>query len=107
MRFMGRIGLGGNRCRNVHALLARQDYSFDLVVFDESHKLAAVTENHRIRKTRRYELAEALAGGGVPADCFAGLGWPARHLLLLTATPHMGKDSPWHLAEFQPLNNRL
>ena len=70
--------------------------AYDLVVFDEAHKLAAVTENHRIRKTRRYELAEALAGGGVPADRFAGLGWSARHLLLLTATPHMGKDSPWH-----------
>ena len=85
--------------------------AYDLVVFDEAHKLAAVTENHRIRKTRRYELAEALAGGGVPADRdvsesrgasvgrgvssdrrapadsttpadrFAGLGWSARHLL--------------------------
>ena len=124
--------------------------AYDLVVFDEAHKLAAVTENHRIRKTRRYELAEALAGDGVSADRgvsvsrdgsadwgvsagrsasagqnasasrsaspdrgvpadrtastsrtaladrFAGLGWSARHLLLLTATPHMGRDSPWH-----------
>ena len=130
--------------------------AYDLVVFDEAHKLAAVTENHRIRKTQRYELAEALAGGGVSADRgvsvsrdgsadwgvsagrsasagqnasasrsaspdrgvpadrtapadhtastnrtasadrFAGLGWSARHLLLLTATPHMGRDSPWH-----------
>ena len=42
--------------------------AYDLVVFDEAHKLAAVTENHRIRKTRRYALAEALAGDAVPMD---------------------------------------
>ncbi len=69
---------------------------YDLVVFDEAHKLSATTENHRVRKRRRYELAEAIAGGA-PADSrFTGLGWAARHLLLLTATPHMGKDSPYH-----------
>jgi len=69
---------------------------YDLVVFDEAHKLSAAAENRRIRKTRRYELAEALAGCAAPAARFAGLGWAARHLLLLTATPHMGKDSPYH-----------
>ena len=69
---------------------------YDLVVFDEAHKLSASTHNHRTRKSRRYELAEALAGGGAPAARFAGLGWSARHLLLLTATPHMGKESPYH-----------
>ncbi len=74
---------------------------YDLVVFDEAHKLAATSENHRVRKTRRYELAEALAGcraggAGEPAGRFSGLGWAARRLLLLTATPHMGKDSPYH-----------
>ena len=70
--------------------------AYDLVVFDEAHKLAASADEHRVRKTRRYELAEALAGCGRPAQRFAGLGWSARHLLLLTATPHMGKDSPYH-----------
>ena len=69
---------------------------YDLVVFDEAHKLSASTHNHRTRKSRRYELAEALAGGAAPAARFAGLGWSARHLLLLTATPHMGKESPYH-----------
>ena len=48
--------------------------AYDLVVFDEAHKLAAVTENHRVRKTRRYELAEALAGGGVSAGRSASAG---------------------------------
>ena len=70
--------------------------AYDLVVFDEAHKLAAATENHRVRKTRRYQLAEALAGCAAPDGDYAGLRWRARHLLLLTATPHMGKDSPYH-----------
>ena len=70
--------------------------AYDLVVFDEAHKLAAATENHRTRKTRRYRLAEALAGCAPPAGDYAGLRWSTRHLLLLTATPHMGKDSPYH-----------
>ena len=70
--------------------------AYDLVVFDEAHKLGATADDHRVRKTRRYELAEALAGCGDLADRFAGLEWSARHLLLLTATPHMGKSSPYH-----------
>ena len=70
--------------------------AYDLVVFDEAHKLTASADEHGVEKTRRYELAEALAGCGRPAKRFEGLGWSARHLLLLTATPHMGKDSPYH-----------
>ena len=79
---------------------------YDLVVFDEAHKLSASRTEHRVTKTRRYELAEALAGvttnhvgpdSGDSGDVrFAGLTWAAKHLLLLTATPHMGKESPWH-----------
>ena len=69
---------------------------YDLVVFDEAHKLAAYRErDFYVRKTDRYLLAEALAG--LPADeprC--ALGWSATHLLLLTATPHMGKDFPYY-----------
>ena len=70
---------------------------YDLVVFDEAHKLSAQAVSGRARTTRRYRLAEALAG--VPAATrkdFTGLHWSARHLLLLTATPHMGKDEPYH-----------
>ena len=69
---------------------------YDLVVFDEAHKLAAETARGRVDKTQRYELAEALAGCPSPSSDYAGLPWRARHLLLLTATPHMGKDSPYH-----------
>ena len=69
---------------------------YDLVVFDEAHKLSVVEQQHGVRKRRRYELAEALAGCAGPASRYAGLGWSAPHLLLLTATPHMGKDTPYH-----------
>ena len=69
---------------------------YDMVVFDEAHKLAAATEKNRTTKTRRYQLAEALAGCAAPASDYFGLAWRCRHLLLLTATPHMGKDSPYH-----------
>ena len=68
---------------------------YDLVVFDEAHKLSASAEAGRVRKTQRYKLAEALAGCP-PAPEYAALTWSARHLLLLTATPHMGKDSLYH-----------
>ena len=68
---------------------------YDLVVFDEAHKLSASAEVGRVRKTQRYKLAEALAGCP-PAPEYAALTWSARHLLLLTATPHMGKDSLYH-----------
>ena len=79
---------------------------YDVVIFDEAHKLSASRTEHRVTKTRRYELAEALAGaatdhGGPDPNAsgdarFTGLTWEAKHLLLLTATPHMGKESPWH-----------
>ena len=69
---------------------------YDLAVFDEAHKLSATVESGRIYKTRRYEIAEALAGCAAPTGHFGGLGWAVRHLLLLTATPHMGRDSPYH-----------
>ena len=69
---------------------------YDLVVFDEAHKLSVVTQQHGVRKRRRYELAEALAGCVGANSRFASLRWSARHLLLLTATPHMGRDEPYH-----------
>ena len=80
---------------------------YDLVVFDEAHKLAADQEpDGSIRKTQRYKLAERLAGAH--EDPENRLGWAARHLLLLTATPHMGKSYPyfalWHLLQPEALS---
>ncbi len=76
---------------------------YDLAIFDEAHKLsAALLPDYTIRRTDRYRLAEALAGVQA-AESRWSLTWGARHLLLLTATPHMGKDSPyfylWRLLE--------
>ena len=69
---------------------------YDLVIFDESHKLAARRDpDGTFRATDRYRLAEALAGvRGLESRW--RLGWSAHHLLLLTATPHMGKDFPYY-----------
>ena len=69
---------------------------YDLVVFDEAHKLSADRQpDFRVRKTDRYRLAEAIAGADVNGDRW-DLPWSAHHLLLLTATPHMGKDYPYY-----------
>jgi len=83
---------------------------YDLGIFDEAHKLSARLEDgFTIRRTERYKLAEALAGvHGVDADY--RLPWSCRHLLLLTATPHMGKDFPyyclWRLLEPEELSTK-
>ena len=70
--------------------------AYDLVVFDEAHKLSA---NRRadlsIDKTDRYRLAEAIAGAAVDDQRWS-LPWSAQHVLLLTATPHMGRDFPYY-----------
>jgi SNF2 family DNA or RNA helicase/DNA-binding XRE family transcriptional regulator len=75
---------------------------YDLVIFDEAHKLAARRNpDGTITKTNRYRLAEALCGAA--ADDAITVPWQAQHVLLLTATPHMGLDYPyfalWRLLE--------
>lgn len=52
--------------------------TWDMVVFDESHKLSAYEYGEKIYKSRRYEAAHVLS-----KQC--------EHLLLLTATPHRGR----------------
>lgn len=69
---------------------------YELVVFDEAHKLSCDQGNdYRIRKTERYRLGEAIAGVHTGDEAWR-LPWHAHHLLLLTATPHMGKDYPYY-----------
>ncbi len=83
---------------------------YDLAIFDEAHKLSARLEDgFTLRRTDRYKLAEALAGvHGVDPEY--PLPWSCRHLLLLTATPHMGKDFPyyclWRLLEPEALSTK-
>ena len=90
--------LSGERmvARMREAVVSGAARSYDLVVFDEAHKLAADREqDFHVRKTDRYRLAEALAGLPVQDERWR-LGWSAPNILLLTATPHMGKDFPWY-----------
>ena len=59
-------------------------HPYDLVVFDEAHKLSARYElDGTIKKSKRYELAERIAA-------------QQKNLLLLTATPHMGKEDAYY-----------
>lgn len=51
---------------------------WDLIVFDESHKLSAYDYGSKVYKGRRYMAAEVLS-----KQC--------EHILLLTATPHRGR----------------
>jgi superfamily II DNA or RNA helicase len=53
--------------------------SWDLVVFDEAHKLSAHFYGKEIQRTKRFNFAEKI-------------GRHTRHLLLMTATPHNGKE---------------
>ncbi len=81
---------------------------YDLVVFDEAHKLSADIEpDSGIRKTDRYKVAESIAGASIE-DNHWKMPWSTHHLLLLTATPHMGKDIPyyflWRLLEPEVLS---
>src|SRR5947208_1031888 len=57
---------------------------WDLVVFDEAHKLAAHYFGAKLEKTGRFRFAEKL-------------GAHTRHLLLMTATPHNGKEEDYQL----------
>lgn len=71
---------------------------YDLVVFDEAHKLSAYRNaDGTYETTDRYKLAEMLAGAPPLQESRdrPRVWWRARHLLLLTATPHMGKAFPY------------
>jgi len=58
--------------------------TWDLVIFDEAHKLAAHFFGQQVKRTKRFDLAEKL-------------GATTRHLLLMTATPHNGKEEDFQL----------
>ena len=91
------VSMDSLRRKRLFSCLQRPDVMpYELVVFDEAHKLAASRDSDgTFRRTDRYRLAEALAGvRDLPNDWH--LPWSARHLLLLTATPHMGKQYPYY-----------
>jgi superfamily II DNA or RNA helicase len=57
---------------------------WDLVIVDEAHKMAAHFFGGKLERTKRYQLGELI-------------GRKTRHLLLMTATPHNGKEEDFQL----------
>src|SRR5256712_6449749 len=57
---------------------------WDLIVCDEAHKLSATFFGGEVKYTKRYHLGELLST-------------LTRHFLLLTATPHNGKEEDFQL----------
>ena len=57
---------------------------WDLIIVDEAHKLSANYFGNKVNKTKRFLLGEML-------------GTISRHLLLMTATPHNGKEEDFQI----------
>jgi superfamily II DNA or RNA helicase len=70
------------RNEDLQAKLAATDW--DLVVADEAHKMSAHYFGNEVKETKRYRIGK-LAGQ------------VSRHLLLMTATPHPGKEEDFQL----------
>ena len=57
---------------------------WDLVVCDEAHRMSASYFGGEVKYTQRYQLGQRLSGR-------------CRHFLLMTATPHNGKEADFQL----------
>ena len=71
-----------SRNEDVQAKLSTTDW--DLIVCDEAHKMSAHVYGREIKRTKRYNLGQLLST-------------LTRHFLLLTATPHNGKEEDFQL----------
>jgi SNF2 family DNA or RNA helicase len=71
-----------SRDEDLQARLLQTEW--DLVVVDEAHKMSASHFGGEIKETKRYKLGKMLGG-------------LTRHLLLMTATPHNGKEDDFQL----------
>ncbi|TVU52847.1 MAG: DUF3883 domain-containing protein [Arthrospira sp. PLM2.Bin9] len=71
-----------SRNPQLQAKLNQTDW--DLVVVDEAHKLSASFFGGEIRETKRYKLGKLLSS-------------LTRHFVLMTATPHNGKEEDFQL----------
>lgn len=70
------------RNEEIQAKLGQTDW--DLIIVDEAHKMAAHYFGNELKETKRYRLGKLL-------------GSITRHLLLMTATPHSGKEADFQL----------
>ncbi len=71
-----------SRNEQLHPRLAEVDW--DLVVVDEAHRMSAHYFGTELKETKRYRLGSLL-------------GSVARNFLLMTATPHAGKEQDFQL----------
>lgn len=73
-----------SRNPDIQEKLKVPDAAWDLVVCDEAHKMAATHFGGEIKYTKRYQLGQLLSE-------------VTRHFLLMTATPHNGKEEDFQL----------
>ena len=73
-----------SRDEDVQQKLKARDCDWDLVVCDEAHKMSAGYFGSELRYTKRYRLGQLLSD-------------LTRHFLLMTATPHNGKEEEFQL----------
>ncbi|QFS48052.1 helicase-related protein [Nostoc sphaeroides] len=71
-----------SRNQDLQAKLAQTDW--DLIVCDEAHKMSASFFGGEIKETKRYKLGKLLST-------------LTRHFLLMSATPHNGKEEDFQL----------
>ena len=71
-----------SRNEDVQAKLTQTEW--DLIVCDEAHKMSASFFGREIKETKRRKLGKLLSG-------------LTRHFLLMTATPHNGKEEDFQL----------
>jgi superfamily II DNA or RNA helicase len=73
-----------SRNEDVQLKLQTPDCRWDLVVCDEAHKMSATVFGTETKYTKRYRLGQLLST-------------LTRHFLLMTATPHNGKEADFQL----------
>jgi len=73
-----------SRNEDVREKLKAPDCRWDLIVCDEAHKMSASVFGGEIKYTKRYQLGQFLST-------------LTRHFLLMTATPHNGKEEDFQL----------
>ena len=73
-----------SRNEDVQQKLSAPDCRYDLIVCDEAHKLSATFFGGEVKYTKRYRLGQLLSS-------------LTRHFLLMTATPHNGKEEDFQL----------